>query len=204
MLRPETRIEGGFQDPVLESQTVFRSVMNAMAQPGVIELLERHVDPPAKLSASAAAIVCTLADGDTPLWLDKALAGASSVRSWLAFQTGARFEEEASLAQFAIVSQPEQLPAFESFAQGSQEYPDRSTTLILQIETLTEGETLSLSGPGIADIATLAPAPLPAQFCEGWAANGSRFPRGVDLILAAPDSLACLPRTTRVKLLSEA
>ena len=27
-----------------------------------------------------------------------------------------------------------------------------------------------------------------------------RFPRGVDIILAAPGGLACLPRTTRIKM----
>ena len=204
MLNSETQIEGGFQDPVLESQTVFRSIMNAMAQPGTIEPLRQHVDPPAGLSASAAAIACTLADGDTPLWLDEALADAPSVRNWLAFQTGAPFEDEASLAHFAIVGQPKHLPAFEAFAQGTQDYPDRSTTLIIQVDTLTDGETLSLSGPGIAGTATFAPSPLPAQFSERWAMNGTMFPRGVDLILAAPESLACLPRTTRAKPLAKA
>ena len=204
MLHPETRIEGGFQDPVLESQTVFRSIMNAMAQPGTIEPLRQHVDPPAVLSASAAAIACSLADGDTPLWLDKALADAPSVRSWLAFQTGAPFEDDASLALFAIIGEPQNLPAFEAFAQGTQDYPDRSTTLIIQVDTLTDGETFSLSGPGIAGSATLAPSPLPAQFSERWAMNGTRFPCGVDVILAAPGSLACLPRTTRAKPLAKA
>ena len=89
MLKTESKIVGGFQDPVLESQTVFRSIVNAMARPGIVEPLTPLVDPPAGLSASSAAIACTLADGDTLLWLDKALASAASVREWLAFQTGA-------------------------------------------------------------------------------------------------------------------
>lgn len=204
MPQPDLTIEGGFQNPVLDAQSVFRSIMNAMARPGIIEYLDRYVDPPPGLSASVGAIACTLIDADTPLWLDQSFATALSVRSWLAFHTGAPFEGVAGLARFAIAGRLELLPALESFAQGSQEYPDRSTTIILQAETLTEGEELTLSGPGIADFATLAPAPLPAGFRESWTANGSRFPRGVDLILAAPDSIACLPRTTRVKRFEEA
>ena len=57
MLQTETKIEGGFQDPVLQSQAVFRSIMNAMAMPGIVEPLTPLVDPPAALSPSAAAIV---------------------------------------------------------------------------------------------------------------------------------------------------
>ena len=40
---------------------------------------------------------------------------------------------------------------------------------------------------------------MPRHFVEQWKQNGQRFPRGVDIILAAPDSIACLPRTTRIK-----
>ncbi|TIM75045.1 MAG: phosphonate C-P lyase system protein PhnH, partial [Mesorhizobium sp.] len=29
--------------------------------------------------------------------------------------------------------------------------------------------------------------------------NNQRFPRGVDIILATPEGVACLPRTTRIK-----
>ena len=40
---------------------------------------------------------------------------------------------------------------------------------------------------------------MPRHFVEQWKQNISRFPRGVDIILAAPDGVACLPRTTRIK-----
>ncbi|TIV45042.1 MAG: phosphonate C-P lyase system protein PhnH, partial [Mesorhizobium sp.] len=40
---------------------------------------------------------------------------------------------------------------------------------------------------------------MPRYFVEQWKQNNQRFPRGVDIILAAPSSLACLPRTTRIK-----
>ena len=35
-------------------------------------------------------------------------------------------------------------------------------------------------------------------FLDAWAANGARFPRGVDLVLTAGSSLMALPRTTRI------
>ena len=39
---------------------------------------------------------------------------------------------------------------------------------------------------------------VPRHFVAQWKQNRARFPRGVDLILAAPDGIACLPRTTRI------
>ncbi len=89
--------------------------------------------------------------------------------------------------------------ALENFAQGTQEYPDRSTTLIFQVTSLTAGEDLLLEGPGIERVSMLAPTSLPRHFVEQWKQNRARFPRGVDLILAARDGVACLPRTTRIR-----
>ena len=87
------------------------------------------------------------------------------------------------------------------FAQGTQEYPDRSTTLIVEIEASTGGRPLVLTGPGIRTQEEIAPAGLPEMFPHLWAGNRQNFPRGIDLILVAGDAVFCLPRTTvlRVK-----
>jgi alpha-D-ribose 1-methylphosphonate 5-triphosphate synthase subunit PhnH len=140
-----------------------------------------------------------LCDHETPLWLDTPLQGADAVKSWLGFHTGAPFAYTPAEAHFAFIAKPSDLIALENFAQGTQEYPDRSTTLILQVESLTDGTELVLEGPGIENTALITPAPLPRHFAEQWRQNRSRFPRGIDLILAAPDAVACLPRTTRIR-----
>lgn len=191
-------IDGGFAAPVFNAQTVFRAVMDAMARPGTIQPVATLAHPPAPLSATAGAVALTLCDHDTPLWLDTGLQ-ASAAKSWLAFHSGAPLAPTAADAHFALVANPATLIALENFAQGTQEYPDRSTTLILQVESLTGGATLRLEGPGIETSAAIAPTPLPRHFVEQWKQNGARFPRGVDVILAAPDAVACLPRTTSIK-----
>ena len=60
--------------------------------------------------------------------------------------------------------------------------------------------TLRLAGPGISGHATLSVAGLPADIVDRLAANHALFPRGVDLVLAGPEGVAALPRTTRVTL----
>ena len=192
-------IVGGFADPVFNGQAVFRAVMDAMARPGSIQPLPELAQPPAPLSASAAAVALTLCDQDTPVWLDGRLRDSATVASWLGFHTGAPLANTPSDAHFALVSEPTSLIALENFAQGTQEYPDRSTTLIFQVASLTAGEELLLEGPGIERVSMLGPTSLPRHFIEQWKQNRARFPRGVDLILAAPDGVACLPRTTRIR-----
>ena len=198
MVDAET-IDGGFANPVFDAQSVFRAVMDAMARPGTVQPVAMLAKPPAPLSPIAAAVALTLCDNDTPLWLDASLQASPAAKSWLGFHTGAPLAGTPSDAHFALVSKPAELIALENFAQGTQEYPDRSTTLILQLDSLASGADLLLEGPGIEKMAMAAPTPLPRHFVEQWKQNRSRFPRGVDVILAAPEGVACLPRTTRIK-----
>lgn len=194
-------VSGGFADPVFDSQAVFRAVMDAMARPGRIVTLPPLAGAPAPLSPKLAAIALTLCDNDTPTWLDPTLATARPVRDWLGFHAGVPLAQVPAEAHFALVANTAELIAIDNFAQGSQEYPDRSTTLVLDVGTLTGGRTLKLQGPGIDGFATLAPGALPRHFVEQWKGNNQRFPRGVDLVLAGAEGIACLPRTTRISLL---
>lgn len=192
-------IEGGFADPVFDAQAVFRAVMDAMARPGTVQAFPVLAAPPAPLSPGAAAVALALCDHDTPVWLDASLAASSAVKSWLGFHTGAPLARTPDEALFAIAALPGDLIALENFAQGTQEYPDRSTTLILQVRSLADGPGLVLQGPGIEKAAHCAPSPLPRHFVEQWKQNNQRFPRGVDVVLVAPDGVICLPRTTRIQ-----
>jgi alpha-D-ribose 1-methylphosphonate 5-triphosphate synthase subunit PhnH len=191
-------IDGGFADPVLDGQSVFRAVMDAMARPGTVQPIGYLAAPPAPLAPTAAAVALTLCDHDTPLWLDPALQASEAAKTWLGFHTGAPLALNPAEAHFALVSNPAGLIALENFAQGTQEYPDRSATLILAAESLTSGPKLRLEGPGIETKAVISPVPLPRHFVEQWKQNNGRFPRGIDVILSAPGHIACLPRTTRI------
>lgn len=192
-------VDGGFASPVLDGQAVFRAVMEAMARPGTVRCFGPLAAPPAPLSPAAAAVVLTLCDPDTPVWLDPRLEASADAKAWLAFHVGAPLARVPAEAHFALVCDAANLMALENFAQGSQDYPDRSTTLVLQVDTLSRGRTLLLEGPGIERAAMLAAHPLPRHVVEQWRQNNARFPRGVDVILAAPEGVACLSRTTRIR-----
>ncbi len=190
-------VAAGFAEPVLAAQATFRIVMDAMARPGTVRQLA-GIAAPAPLSPTAAAIALTMLDYETPFWLDAPLSAAPEVASFVSFHTGARLTADPASAAFAFVADPAAAPPLANFAQGSLEYPDRSTTLVLQVGGFAEGPSMVLGGPGIAGARRLAAAPLPTDFLAQLADNRARFPRGVDIVLASTDRIAGLPRSLHV------
>jgi alpha-D-ribose 1-methylphosphonate 5-triphosphate synthase subunit PhnH len=182
----------------LADQAAFRAVMDAMSHPGRVNTLAAlPAEWPAPLSAGAAAVALCLADFETPLWLDEA-ARDGDAAAWLRFHTGARITSDPCEAAFAFVTEPRRAPDFQSFALGSLDYPDRSTTFILQVEAFGAGAARTLAGPGIRDTAAFSASPLPGDFDARLAANRALAPRGVDFIFVSATAVAALPRSTRL------
>ena len=191
-------LPAGFADKVLSAQSTFRSVMDAMARPGSIRRIASTAGTPAAMMRGTAAIALTLFDHDTPVWLDGGMSATADVAKWLKFHTSAPVVTDSSIASFALVGDPENLPALDRFAFGSNEYPDRSTTLILQVESLRHGPVVELQGPGIDGMAELRASLQPRDLFERLAINTTLFPRGIDVVLVHDDSIVAIPRTTRL------
>ena len=183
----------GFADPVLESQACFRAVLDAVARPGTLHAAGAGLLPPAPLAPAAAALLLTLVDGETGLWMAPEFAGS---RDWVNFHCGTVPVAVADTAAFVLAAGLPDLAALEA---GSDEQPDASATVILQVAALGAGRRLRLSGPGLRVPAALAVDGLPDDFPQAWAANHALFPRGVDLLLCCANTLAALPRSVRVE-----
>lgn len=191
-------LDGGFPDAVTHAQTVFRAVMDAMARPGTIGHVDAPVAPPAPLAVAAGALLLTLCDHDTPIWVTPVLS-KSALPGWIGFHTGANLASTKSEAKFAFVEGGAPVPSLAQFALGTQEYPDRSTTLVIEIVALEGGQPLQLTGPGIRETATIAPKGLPETFLRQWSDNRALFPRGVDVVLTCGHRFIALPRTTKIQ-----
>ena len=194
-----TSLAPAFAEPVLESQSAFRAVMTAMSRPGVVQELSHDLSPPAPLSAGAATVALTLFDFETPVWLDAALTEAEDVARWLRFHTGAPITSNPQQAVFALIADAAHAPDFMEFALGTPDYPDRSTTLVLQVESLSGGPSIALTGPGIDGMQMMSARPLPHDFARRMTGNRTLFPRGVDVLLVTDDAVAAVPRSTRIE-----
>jgi len=182
-------LEGGFAAPSTDAAFAFRATMNAMARPGRIEEISGGRGP-APLSEAAATVLLTLCDASTKLHLTAPF-DTADIRAWIAFHTGAPLcaphEAEFALGHWADLAPLSQFP------QGVPEYPDRSTTLIVEMDSL-QAEGATLTGPGIKETARLS-LPDTSAFQE----NAAAFPLGLDFIFTCGTRVAALPRTTEVR-----
>lgn len=187
MLRP------GFADPVDGAQSCFRAVLDAMARPGRVREAGLDLTPPAPLAPATAAVLLTLLDYDTPVWLDQA---AATSHAWISFHCGAPVVPAIDACSFAVALH---MPELSTLPAGTYEAPERAATLVLQVNAFGGGRTYRLAGPGLREPVLLSVDGLPAEFASAWHANHALFPRGVDIVLCTGTSLAALPRSVTVQ-----
>ncbi len=181
-------LSGGFANPAIQSAHAFRSVMEAMARPGTLQEIS-SAEPSAPLSKAAGAVLLTLCDTDTGVYL-AGEADCDPVRAWLAFHTGAPLTGP-SHCVFAVGTW-DALNPLSAYPIGTSEYPDRSATLIVECAELVQtGATLT--GPGIKSNAALSVPDI-----DTLQENSALFPLGLDFIFTCGDRLAALPRSTQV------
>lgn len=182
-------LTGDFADAPREAARAFRGVLDAMARPGKI-LAVTGGAAPAPISTAAATLLLTLCDAETPLHLAPGH-DREAIRQWVAFHIGAPLVGR-DTAMFALGTWAALAPQTD-FPVGTPEYPDRSTTLIVELDTLAN-EGARLTGPGIETEARLS-LPETAFFAR----NNAIFPLGVDCVFTCGDRIAALPRSTRVE-----
>jgi alpha-D-ribose 1-methylphosphonate 5-triphosphate synthase subunit PhnH len=187
-----TRLTTGFADPVLDAQASFRAILEAMSRPGRIQRIDARITPPAPLCSAAGAALLSLADADTPLWLD----AGDAVAEWLRFHCGAPITPEVGAARFVLACGI--APSLAALDIGTDEDPQLGATLILQVAGLVAGDGWRLTGPGIQHEHRLNVLGAPADFVAAWAHNHTLFPRGVDVLLCAGDCIAALPRSVTI------
>jgi alpha-D-ribose 1-methylphosphonate 5-triphosphate synthase subunit PhnH len=198
-----------FAQPVHDAQQVFRTALAAMARPGRVLPLAADalaaLEPPPGLSPGLAALLLSLLDGETRLWLAPPLASDETLQ-YLRFHCGVRVAHTPAAAAFVVACAAQAEPGLWSTLNlGTDEAPQAGATLILDVRSLRAAQpdepgALTLSGPGIQSWHALAVPDLPAPFWHARAALEADYPRGVDLILCSGERIAALPRTTRVAL----
>ncbi|MGL4237714.1 phosphonate C-P lyase system protein PhnH [Tabrizicola sp.] len=182
-------LSGGFSETPLQSARAFRAILEAMARPGTIHTVAGALPPP-PLSIAAGVSLLVLADNTTPLHLAGS-ADCKPVRDWVTFHIGAPFVPAAE-ADFAVGTW-DALQPVSRFRVGTADYPDRSATLIVEMDRLS-AHGPCLTGPGIETAVWLS---LPET--AAFRANRALFPLGFDCLFTHESRLAALPRSTRVE-----
>jgi alpha-D-ribose 1-methylphosphonate 5-triphosphate synthase subunit PhnH len=178
----------------------FRAILDAFSEPGVPIQLSAVANCPAPLQAASAVLALSLCDFQTPVWLSKKLDGPD-VRSFLRFHTGASIVGKAEDAAYAFLDASEFADSYPRLHKGTDEYPDRSATAVVQVSNFFGLQSVRLEGPGIKTAVELSIA----GFAEGdWTMLSDDrilFPLGVDVAFASGAQLVAVPRSTRISLM---
>lgn len=191
-----SRVRPGFSNPVMDAQSVFKKVLDAISYPGRITRLGSEIEYPEPLNMASASIFLALADYSTPVWTDANY--SNELFSWLKFHCSADILEEPGQALFAMISDPQKMPDLCSFNHGTGQRPDSSATLVVQTKGLGWKNGFRISGPGIPRSMGLKVEGIPDVFWLQRKRMEKLFPLGVDVFFTCGDSLVALPRTTVV------
>lgn len=172
-------------------QQAFRAVLDSFARPGTLV--------PAQPPGAVLMFLSAVLDESVSLADPLGLVGTDARRLLLA--------PTAPEAQARFVLLDGRRPPDAGFQPtlGTLESPELSATLVLTVDALSDVLTtadaavvLQLQGPGVPGTRVLAVSGLHPDWLARRAAWVGAYPMGVDIVLAAPDAMAALPRTTRI------
>ncbi|KHT58492.1 phosphonate metabolism protein PhnH [Photobacterium gaetbulicola] len=196
-----SHITSAFTDAVHDSQFCFRRLLKAMSEPGTLVELDRCHGFGAMMPATSQ-VLLAMADNSTPLWLSPSFLQDNTAIQNIHFHTGAATNAASEQAAFAVVALDD-MPTIKldelAFNLGNEEYPDRSTTLVIETDSLSSGHQFKLTGPGIKDERCIQLGELSSDIKNILLAQGEAFPLGLDLIFVSAEQVVAIPRSTSVE-----
>ena len=180
-----------------EAARFFRTVLSAFSTPATPLAVGPLPGAPEPLLPTTAAVILSLADYQTPVWLSPRL-NTEAARKYIRFHTGAPVTQEPRSAAFALLEHSEVLAHIDQFSIGTDAYPDRSATLIVQCSGGFSSGHADASGPGLKATVPFGVSGTDGKFWQRLQMNAQLFPLGLDFLFAAPAAIAALPRSTRL------
>ncbi len=172
-------------------QQAFRAVLDGFARPGTLV----PAQPPGAMLMFLSAVL----DESVSLADPQGLVGTDARRLLLA-PTAPQAQ-----ARFVLLDGRKLVEAGFQPALGTLESPELSATLVLTVDALSDAPittdasvVLQLQGPGVPGKRVLAVSGLHPDWLARRTAWVGAYPMGVDIVLAAPDAMVALPRTTRI------
>lgn len=177
---------------VHDTQKHYRELVDLFSRPGEVRISTFDIPNFTNFPDAALATVLTLFDNEITFYTqDQTDSGE--------FQTltGGQFSEELSEADYVVVKEHELTEdVMRSLKIGTLGSPEKSATLIIEVDSIGEGHKYSLRGPGIRTVNEIE-----MTFDPKWMIHRtelcSEFPLGIDMILIdRHNQLTVIPRTT--------
>lgn len=179
------------------TQAVYRQLVNVVSRPGHTEIITEEVKNYSDFSDAALLISMTLFDNEISFF-----SSDKTMQKELKVLTGGIPKQDYTTADF-IVSKEADLKEeyFTEVMHGVLISPEKSATLIIEANSIGEGNDYCLSGPGIKST-TGVKLSLERRWIELRNDICKEFPLGIDLILTDKNnSVVMIPRTSKVEVL---
>ena len=188
-------------DVIFDTQRIFRSLLDAMANPGrIITLPDIRIKTPAA-NMHPLLLLMTLLDHEVSFCV---MGGAQTqVTEYLKTNTWSK-ESRLENSDFVLVYGGSSHGLIRGARVGTLEYPDEGATVIYDTDSIGDGGgdvLLKLSGPGIADKCMIGARGIEQNEIENVLMMQD-YPLGLDLIFSDnAGRIACIPRSTTVKVI---
>jgi alpha-D-ribose 1-methylphosphonate 5-triphosphate synthase subunit PhnH len=187
-------------DLVHDTQEVFRTFLHCMSRPGTIKNIEeigRPIGQHEYIQHSIFVSAITLLDAETSFHVVGEQ--AELIEEFLSSFTYSKVVDlQAADYIFIMKDAKKQMikEVFKEAKRGTLTNPQKSATILIETDRLSNGNQLSLEGPGIAHTENAE-----IDDSEFWVTERAEamkeYPLGVDIILIDRKSnVMCLPRTT--------
>lgn len=179
------------------TQQAFRKILDSMSFPGKLNRLDQWMFEMPPLLSQTALVCQTLLDSEVTFVVLENPEISKSIHAY----TGSHVAE-VSEADFLII--PINV-AIEKIVQqlkktktGDLRDPQKSATILYEVESLAHGTCYELKGPGIKKTETIFTS-IPEEVMAIRAEINAEYPLGIDFLFIDQDgNLLALPRTTKV------
>ena len=186
----------GNDDAAPGSQQTFRAIFAAMEHPGRLVTIHENPYAPDVLNSASAAVCLTLLGYETPVWTDADL--NSPAISWLQLGCESSVVTETCMAYYAIITKPACMPALNFFRIGPFEYPEKETTIIVQVDDIIPATGTDHSNVVTYKTAWLEFKGITEKFWIQWRQLSRLNPPGINIFITCDDVLVALPRIKRI------
>jgi alpha-D-ribose 1-methylphosphonate 5-triphosphate synthase subunit PhnH len=188
-------------DTVFDAQRHFRVLLDCMARPGKIQILDDvTLETPQELSKAVALIGLALLDADATFWVNPVF---NNIAEYFNLNTGSHLAE-VNNADFIFMNGMLNLNDIEDVKIGNLQYPEQGVTLVIQIEKISnqpmdDAISIELRGPGVQEFNPLFIKGVTMELLEFIQFKNEEFPLGVDVILTdTDDNITCIPRSNQI------
>ncbi|MEM9338348.1 MAG: phosphonate C-P lyase system protein PhnH [Bacteroidota bacterium] len=184
---------------VFDAQEHFRLIMNGMANPGQVQVLDGELSPVEGCCKASALVGFSLLDGNTCFYQNY----SEDLDRYFILNTASRPTTPAQ-ADFLFIKENDPIEeTIEAAKEGELEYPEKGAFLVLEVqkiatEPFSKSLAITLKGPGVKGEEIIHVGGLRKKTLQAIKDKNMEYPLGVDTILTDPSGkMVGIPRSNQ-------